>query len=207
MGKIAYGVCVGSWEKVNSNIMPRIVDQPLTLTSGHTAIAPVYNRILDLYRGRDDLDALILLHDDLEITDPAAEAKFLEPLQDPDVALVGVAGGPGHLGLAWWNTSPIGHQMTDVMNLDFGQRAGDVDILEGSILVFSPWAIDNLRFDERFPGFHTYDEIGMQARRQDKRVVVVDVDTHHHTAMGFKSEQSHLQWLEGDRRYREKWGL
>jgi len=37
--------------------------------------------------------------------------------------------------------------------------------------------------------------------------VVADVDTHHHTRMGFKSQASHDQWAAGDRAFREKWSL
>lgn len=162
--------------------------------------------IMDAYRYAD-LDALILLHDDLEITDPDGDAKLLAALASPDVLLAGVAGGDGRNGLAWWNTDPVGHQMTDARAIDFGRREGNVGLLEGSLLAFSPRAIQLLRFDTRFDGFHGYDEIAMQAIARNGRVVVVDVDTHHHTAMGFKSAASHEQWLEADRMYREKWGL
>ncbi len=169
--------------------------------SGQTNIARAYNVILDATR---DVDALILLHDDLEIVDSDAEQKFVDALSD-GAALVGVAGGSGSQGLAWWNVDPVGHQLTDVMNIDFGRRNGDVDILEGSILVFSKWAINNVRFDVDYPGFHGYDEVAATVRSLGKRVVVVDVDTHHHTRMGFKSDESYGEWQSADRRYREKW--
>lgn len=199
---IGYGVCVGSWTKLTSYVTPRIGDRPLITLTGQTSIAAAYNRILDLAGG---LDALILLHDDLEITDPAGETKLVQALQ-PGVGLVGVAGGSGAHGLAWWNHQPVGHQTTDVMFIDFGARAGEVELLEGSLLVFSAQAIRSLRFDPR-PGFHGYDEIAAQARAGGMRVVVADVDTHHHTAMGFKTEQSHADWLAADEWYREKWGI
>lgn len=201
---VVYGTCVGSWDKLQANVIPRVTG-PLLALSGQTSICVAYNSILDAYQDRS-LDALILLHDDLEITDPDWETKLVAPLTDPHVLLVGVAGGDGQHGLAWWNHNPVGHQQTDVMNIDFGVRTGDVTLLEGSVLVFSPAAIKTLRFDTRFPGFHGYDEIGMQAAQMG-RVVVADVDTHHHSSMGFKSDESHSQWLEADRLYREKWGL
>jgi hypothetical protein len=151
---------------------------------------------------------LVLVHDDLEILDQAkAEAAILEAFSDPDVALVGVAGGDARSGLAWWNIDPVGHQLTDSMNIDFGRRTGDVTLLEGSLLAFSPWAMLNLVFDENFPGFHGYDEIAMQAIDKGKRVVVVDVDTHHHSTLGFDSLDSHAEWHRADERFRKKWGL
>lgn len=200
---VAHGCCVGSWDRFTRYVVPHAMG-PILCLSGQTSIAVAYNAILSACRA-DEADALILQHDDLEITDPDAEAIFLATLKDPDVALVGVAGGQGDAGLAWWNRSPVGHQQTDSFLIDFGPRHGDVDLLEGSILVFSPWAIRNLRFDEHLTGFHGYDSIAAQARYANKRVVVVDVDTYHHTVVGFKSRDSEAEWHCGDLYYREKW--
>jgi hypothetical protein len=203
---VAYGCCVGSWEKFNANIRPRTLEKPLLGLDRQTSIAEAYNTILDAYLGWP-IDALVLLHDDLEITDPNAEAKFLEALALPDVALVGVAGGHGIGSLAWWNANTVGHQMIDSGLLDLGPRTGYVDLLEGSILVFGSWAIEHLRFDTRFEGFHGYDDIAMIAHSYGKRVYVADVDTHHHVQLGFKSETSAQAWAVADRQFREKWGL
>lgn len=203
---IGYGCCVGDWYRFARNVAQRINPARTILAiSGQRSIAVAYNTILDAFAARD-VDAVILLHDDLEITDPDAEAKFLAEMEDPAVMLVGVAGGDGQHGLAWWNHSPVGHQQTDAMNIDFGPRRGDVTLLEGSILAFSPAALRAVRFDPQFPGFHGYDEIGMQAA-QLGRVVVADVDSHHHSAMGFKTAASHEDWLGSDRLYRGKWNL
>lgn len=203
---IAYGSCVGSWGRLHANVVPRIGDRPLLALSGQTSIAVAYNTILDAFAGQG-FDAVVLLHDDLEITDPDAEAKFLTALAEPGVGLVGVAGGGASHGLAWWDANPVGHQLTDVGLIDFGRRSGDVIVLEGSVLVFGPEAVKTLRFDTTFPGFHSYDEISMQACAAGMRCVVADVDTHHHTRMGFKSQASHDQWAAGDRAFREKWSL
>lgn len=201
MVSAAYGVCVGSWDKFNQYVLPHAAGSPVIALSGQTCIGAAYNTILDAI---NHVDMLILQHDDLEILDPDAETKFAAALTDPDVLLAGVAGGSARGGLGWWNHDPIGHQQTDAMNIDFGTRTGDVDLLEGSLLVFSREAIRTLRFDLRFDGFHGYDDIGMQASRAG-RAVVVDVDTHHHNPMGFKSAQSHAEWLEADRLFRHKW--
>ena len=205
--RIGYGVCVGSWDKLQRWVLPHTAGRPLVALAGQTAITAAYNTILDAYQDAD-LDALILQHDDLELVDPAGEGKLVDAVLDPAVALAGVAGGGSDAGLAWWNQTPIGHQQTDAMVIDFGQRAGDVQALEGSVLTFGRWAIGNLRFDERFPGFHGYDvDICRTAWNLGKRVVVVDVDTWHHNSMGFKSEDSHGEWLECDRVHRGKQGL
>jgi hypothetical protein len=204
---LAYGVCVGSWDRFNQYVVPRTQGREVMGISGQDSIAVAYNKILAAFICYPTA-GLILQHDDLEILDPpVAEAAILEALEDPSVGLVGVAGGDAQTGLAWWNNDPIGHQLTDSMNIDFGRRSGWVTLLEGSLLAFSPWAMANLSFDESYPGFHGYDEIAMQATRKGKRVVVVDVDTHHHTTLGFDSLDSHAQWHKADERFREKWGL
>jgi hypothetical protein len=201
---LGYGTCVGSWEKLRRNVIPRVGQSPLFALSGQTSLCAAYNTILDAYRGRG-LDAVILLHDDLAITDPEAEAKLLAPLSDPDVAMVGVCGGKGDKSLAWWNSETVGHQTTDSGMLDFGARTGDVAFIEGSIMLFSPWAVEHLRFDTRYPGFLGYDDVCLTAREAGKRVTVVDVDTHHHTTVGFKSAAIAAAWDVAEEMFQEKW--
>lgn len=204
---ISYGCCVGSWDRFQANVVPRTMDREVVALYGQTSIALAYNKILTAYAQptRPLPRALVLQHDDLEITDPNAEEKILEAFQDPTVALVGVAGGSAAQGLAWWNVDPIGHQLTDSMNIDFGARTGYVDSLEGSILIFSPWAIQYLEFDLHYPGFHGYDEISMRVKAKGKRNLVIDLDTYHHTKVGFDSVASQNEWLRADKRFRERW--
>jgi hypothetical protein len=206
MVNVAYGVCTNSWERVGAYITPRIGGRPLIALWGQTSISSAYNTILTAVQHLD-LDMLVLLHDDLELVDPPGEAKLLAAVNEPDVALVGVAGGSNVTGLAWWNAATVGHQRIDSGMLDFGPRVGDVESVEGSLMALSPWAIQHLRFDEDFSGWHGYDEIGLAARRAGKRVVVADVDTHHHTHVGFDSEASHQAWLAADEKFRRKYGL
>lgn len=206
MVDVAYGVCTNSWQRVAAYIAPRIGDRPLIALWGQTSISGAHNTIIDAVQ-RLDLDMLVLLHDDLELIDPAGEEKLLAAVNEPDVALVGVAGGYNVTGLAWWNATTVGRQRIDSGMLDFGPRSGDVESIEGSLMALSPWALQHLRFDERFGGWHGYDEIGLAARRAGKRVVVTDVDTHHHTQLGFDSDDSHQAWLRADEMFRRKYGL
>lgn len=202
---IVHGVCVGDWGRFTANVVPHALG-PIIALSGQTSIADAYNSILHACQGMS-IEALILQHDDLEIIDPDTRVKLLTALAQPDVWLIGVAGGTGRHGLAWWNHDPIGHQQTDAMTIDFGQREGEVELVEGSIMIFSPDAVGAVRFDNQFPGFHGYDEIAAQIRHSGGRVQVADIDTHHHTQMGFKTEQSHGDWLAADSLYRRKWDL
>lgn len=210
--KIGYGCCVGSWERFQRYVAPRIGDRPLLGLAGQTSITVAYNSIIDAYRGRG-LDAIVLLHDDLEITDSDAEAKILAALEDETVALVGVAGGRQptneHTVLAWWDISGcVGHQLTDSYLIDFGPRGGDVDTPEGSIIALSSWAVENVRFDKEVPGFHGYDvDIGLQVRSRGRRVVVVDLDTHHHTTIGFESPETAAAWRGANAYVAAKWNV
>lgn len=201
---IGYGCCVGSWNKFHANAPGPAADVQMVALSGQTQLTVAYNTILDAYRGRG-LDAVVLLHDDLQITDPDFEAKFLKVLADPDVALAGVCGGKGDQTLAWWQSETVGHQMTDSGMLDFGRREGDVAFIEGSCMVFSPWAVEHLRFDTRYPGFLGYDDVCLTARAAGKRVVVADVDTHHHSTVGFKSPAIATAWDVAERIFQAKW--
>ena len=55
--------------------------------------------------------------------------------------------------------------MTDSGPLDFGRpvRVGEVLFIEGSIMVFSPWAIHTSGSITRYPGFLGYDDICVTA--------------------------------------------
>ena len=201
--KLRYGACVGSWDRVTRWVTPQVQDREFLGLSGQRSLSHAYNRILHTYAA-DHAGPVVLLHDDLQVVDPDVEAKILEALDGPDVALVGVCGGTSDASLAWWNGPTIGHQRTDARMLDFGARTGEAAILEGSFLAFSPWAVQYLRYDERFPGFHSADEVCLTARRAGKRLIVADIDTHHHTQLGFKSQASLEAWAAGEAIYQQK---
>lgn len=202
--KIGYGCCVGTWDKFHRYVEPRIPkDRPILTASNQTSISVAYNAILDGFRVYD-LDAVILLHDDLEMIDPSTEEKVLNYLAiDRRVALVGVAGGGP--SMSWWNVNPIGHQLTDSLLLEFGdRRVGPVSMIEGSFMAFSSWAVQELRFDERYE-FLGYDDICLEADRANKIVMVADIDTHHHSTVGYKSESVREMWERSEVIFNEKW--
>ena len=61
--------------------------------------------LIDKVVDRDDLEALVLLHQDAEIVDPDFCAKVRQALADPEVAIVGCAGAIGVRSIAWWEGS------------------------------------------------------------------------------------------------------
>jgi GT2 family glycosyltransferase len=82
----------------------------------------------------------------------------------------------------------------------------DVDAVDGMFMALSPWAVGNLCFDgERFPRFHGYDlDYCFQARDYGKRVLVCDINIHHHTKGAFGDP---VAFERADRRFRHKWGF
>src|SRR4051812_42117693 len=65
-------------------------------------IARSYNALLDQAAVRQDLEALVLVHQDAEVVDADLCAKVRAALRDPDVAVVGCAGALDARSIAWW---------------------------------------------------------------------------------------------------------
>lgn len=203
---VAYGTCVGSWDKFNRWVVRGVGEgRPLMGLAGQHSITGAYNKIIDAHRGRG-YDALVLLHDDLELLTPIGDAEQIirDAFQDKSVGLVGVAGSD-FASMYWWNGRTLGWQRTDSGVLDFGERWGDAVMLEGSFLVLSPVMIENLRFDQGYTGFLGYDDVCLTVRMMGFKSVVVGIDTHHHSTVGFKSRAVREDWERSERRFNEKW--
>ena len=78
-------------------------------------------------------------------------------------------------------------------------------MLDGFVMAFSPWAIENLRFDETLgQPLHGYDfDICMQARAAGKKVITADFRVIHHHSLELISEVE--GWIEAHMRLAEKW--
>ena len=179
-----------------------------------------YNLILDRAAPRDDLEALVLVHQDTEIVDPEFCAKVRRALADPDVAIVGCIGATGVRSIAWWEGSVTWasfiHRYAELGGGDLpgfswptGDRApfartGAVDIVDGFLLVLSPWAVRNLRFDESLGPLHGYDvDFCLQAREAGRKVVTADIHAIHNHSLDLVSDPG--GWVEAHVRVAEKW--
>src|ERR1700722_5780824 len=60
-----------------------------------------YNLIMNSVADREDLEALVLVHQDAEIDDPDFCAKLREVLKQPDVGVIGCVGATGVRSIAW----------------------------------------------------------------------------------------------------------
>ena len=171
--------------------------------------------------GPDGLEALIFVHQDAEIIDPDFLPKVREALRDPDVAIVGCAGAIDVRSIAWWEGSVTWASFTHRFD-DFGggeipalswipeqipsyAETGVVDSIDGFVMAFSPWAIQNLRFDESVgTALHGYDfDVCMQAKAGGKKVVTGSMRVVHHHSLKLISEAE--GWIHAHMLLTEKW--
>jgi Glycosyltransferase like family len=179
-----------------------------------------YNLILDMVADRDDLDALVLIHQDAEITDPDFCAKLRRALDDPEVGLVGCVGAIGVRSIAWWEGSVTWASFTHrYRELGGGEipafswngarlpayaRTGEVDTIDGFVMGLSPWTVRNVRFDESLGMLHGYDfDFCLQVRAAGRKVVTADFKAVHHHSLDLISEPE--TWIAAHMRVAEKW--
>ena len=181
-----------------------------------------YNLLCQRVAGREDLEALVLLHQDVEIVDPDFSAHVRRALTDPDVAIAGCAGAVGVRSLAWWEGSVTWASVTQRYLEPGGEGevegvswrsdrppsytgTGEVDAVDGCAIVLSPWAVRNLRFDEGLGHHHGYDvDICLQARAAGKKVVTEKLRVVHHHSLVLLSDPE--EWMRAHIALAEKWG-
>jgi hypothetical protein len=179
-----------------------------------------FNLILDRVAERDDLEALVLVHQDAEIVDTDFCARVRDALADPDVAIVGCAGAIGVRSIAWWEGAvtwasfehrfdeygggAIAGGTWDREHVPVHGNTGEVDTIDGLVMVMSPWAVRELRFDEGLGQFHGYDlDICLQARAAGKKVMTHDMKVIHHHSLDLIGDLN--GWIEAHIKVAEKW--
>jgi hypothetical protein len=179
-----------------------------------------YNALLDRAAECSDLEALVLVHQDTEIVDEDFCQRVRAALSDPEVGLVGCVGAIGVRSIAWWEGSVSAasfvHRYDDhgggdlpAFSWAWGDappyaRTGEVDTLDGFLLVVSPWVVQHVRFDESLGQFHGYDlDFCLQVRAAGRKVVTAEFRAvHHHSLQPFDDPQP---WIDAHVRVAEKW--
>jgi GT2 family glycosyltransferase len=179
-----------------------------------------YNLLLDKAAAHEDLEALVLVHQDAELADSDFAERIRKALTDPEVAVVGCVGAVGVRGLAWWQGAVTWASFRQRYE-EFGGgefesltwepdeapsylAPGEVDVVDGVVMVLSAWAVRNLRFDESLGQLHGYDfDISMQARAAGKKVVTADFRAIHHHSLSLISDPE--SWTAAYIRLAEKW--
>lgn len=171
-------------------------DVVLTSTGDARGVAAVYNDFIREARSRPGCEALVLLHDDVEVVDPNFRAKALAAVSEEDVGVVGVVGGAGLSSADWWGARRRAGRLFETRGaIEAGVTRADVDVVDGLLLLVAPRAFRTLRFDEAAcPRFHGYDvDFCLQARASGLRVVVRPIELLHRTKGGYGDRDAFTQ--------------
>jgi hypothetical protein len=196
---------------------------PLYEVRGSDSLFRAYNEILDRAVADSAVETLVLVHEDTTILDSRFEAKAREALAEPGVAIVGAIGAIGVGGIDWWLHERLVGSATLRSPTPFPSwgpplvgggtvvgpgGTGEVDMVDGFLLVLTRWVIEELRFDESLgPGFDGYDaDLCFQARERGRKVVVADFDVeHHHPWAELSSFAYRAAWKRAHVAFRRKW--
>src|SRR5215204_6465627 len=223
---IAFGVSITDPEQYERFAEPgmRLVAEPDSAILARGTAGSVfrsYNMLMDEASKLSGLEALVLIHQDAEITDPDFLQKLREAIRDPDVAIVGCVGAIGVRNIAWWEGSvtwaSFTHRYTELGGGDLPAlswrkddlpvfaHTGEVDTVDGFVLALSPWVVRNVRFDESLgQQLHGYDlDFCLQAREAGRKVVTADFKVVHHHSLDLVSNPE--TWIAAHMRVAEKW--
>ncbi len=226
-GVIVYGCAVTDGDEFARCAEPGIrrvldadADSELLALASTGSIFRNYNLICERIADRENLEALVLVHQDAEIVDAEFSAKVRAELADPEVAIIGCAGAIGVRSMAWWEGAvtwasfthryeEMGGGEIPAISWHSGDpppyaRTGEVDVIDGFVMALSPWAVRNLRFDEELGGNHGYDvDLCLQARAAGRRVVTADLRVVHHHSLELLDDPE--AWIRAHAALAEKW--
>jgi hypothetical protein len=174
------------------------------------------NLLLDAAAGLDDLEALVIVDEHLELIDPALCTTLRAAFRDPQVAVVGCVGARGVRSPAWWE----GRISRGHVRQRFHQHGGgeldafawtevepppaEVDAVDGDLMALSPWAVRNLRFDEELVLGFGYDvDYCLRAREAGRNVLTAPIGAVRHRSLLLVGNRD--LWIEGHIQFAEKW--
>jgi hypothetical protein len=218
---IAFGVSVSDGEAYRRYAEPGIerareADSEVYVFAAVGQALRTFNLLLDTAAKHNDLEALALVHPHTEIRDSGFCGKVRAALADPAVAVVGAIGAAGVRTIAWWE-GPISAGPVVQAYHDFGggelipyswkehaPAGAEVDVVGGMLMVLSPWAVRNVRFDEAFALGHGYEfDYCMQVRAATRKVMTADLAVTHHQSVELVEDLP--CWTEAHRAVAEKW--
>src|SRR5437660_4516063 len=80
-------------------------DSEVIANAAAGSLARSYNLIKEMVADREDLEALVLVHQDAEITDEDFCQRIRGVLEDPEVGVAGCVGAIDVRSIAWWEGS------------------------------------------------------------------------------------------------------
>jgi GT2 family glycosyltransferase len=210
---IAFGVAVNNERLYRRAADPTIAalaepDSLVIAKRGYGSITEPYNEILGEAGARDDLEAVVLLHQDAEITESGFLERVRYRLLDPRVGLVGGWGarrcGPS---AHWWAGEVIGRTSFPAYSpTECWPTQGPhyADVADGYLLVVSAAVARKVRFDSQLSeAFHGYDvDFSFRVRARGYRVVIEEFSNIHHSVGAVPNDP---RWPAGADIIRQTW--
>ncbi|CAB4876880.1 unannotated protein [freshwater metagenome] len=163
------------------------------------------------------LEALVLIDDHTEIVDRTFCTKVRELFADPQVAISGCIGGSDFRGIAWWTGTVRGASIIQIHHdsaggeltaFDWGPApdpAGAVDAIADLLMVLSPWAVTNLRFDESLPSrLGLGIDLCLQARAAGRTVRTAPFEVVSHRPLEPLQPEQQEEWVLAHRAAAER---
>jgi SAM-dependent methyltransferase len=207
---ICYGCCLAPTRHFDELALPAVSaileppDRVLTVRDAKS-ITSAYNTLIDQARALADLEALVLFHEDVVLHDRNFAPRVRRVLRDPTVGVIGVVGASRLCNMSFWDgRTTKGRAWDGTRFLDFGPPRGDVDVVDGLLMVLSPAALDSVRFDDTtFTGFHGYDvDYCLSCRKAGLRVVVEPFSLYHRSTGNMSSSS----YTDAQAAFTRKWG-
>jgi Glycosyltransferase like family len=220
---IAFGTSIGETEPYHRYCEPgiRVAAEPDSEVYAFAATGPIartYNLMLEAAAAREDLEGLVLVHSHAEIVDPDFCQKVRQVLSDPEMGVAGCVGATGVRSIAWWEGSvrsgPVRHHYSEqgggeIPAFSWTRRdpaPGEVDAVDGFLLVLSPWAVRNVRFDEGLVLGTGFDlDFCLQVRAAGRKVVVADLGVVYHRSLEVVPSEGLEVWVEAHMHWARKW--
>ena len=181
-----YATCAGPSDKFATVLSPsleRLGFGPMLVRRDAPSIFEAYNDMVSEAVTRwPDLEGVVLTHDDVAIRDSEFETVLRATFADPNVGVVGVIGGRGHVEMAWWKSKfRFGCVGSPLKKESYLPGPAVVDTVDGLLMAVSPRFAREHRLNGRgYPPFHGYDsELCAVARAAGMTVMVADTDVFH----------------------------
>lgn len=190
----------------------RMAVEPGSVIHAFAAVGSVcrsYNMLLERAALEPDVEAVVLIQQDVEILDPGFCDRVRRALEDPDVAIVGAVGATGMSSIAWWDAeisaAPVVQRYQafgsgEIPAFSWKERApapAEVEVVDGRLMVLSRWALDTLRFDESLQLGYGYElDLCLKARAAGRKVTTADLKVAYHTRT-LKVLSDYDLWIEG----------
>ncbi len=208
---IAFGVWVESEERyarIGAPALARLLEPDSAVLESVTDGCgfEAYDEIMVAAAALPDLEALVLLRDDVEIGAPDPLSVIRAALARPGVALVGAVGARHVTSLRWWEGEVVGRLAHPGGVLGDEERTAprEAHLLDGAVLALAPAVVAGIRYDRGcWSGPHGHDaELCALVRAAGGTLVVADLDVRRHRS-AVPAED--LPFLRADLVWRARW--